>query len=212
MLFDWGAYAYAWYDASVPDQVEAGLPLSFIFEDPDKNPVLYDNEAYARASYELGGLAVGVRHGAVIVHAGGRPVFVDFVPAWPPRNPVTGLTLHDDGKVATISCTGVADSGYKQQKVTLTRPNQVTILRTSDQELRWWCYGAATRDGDTVSWTDGTTLHVRKGHITHFDPQGYRPELVTGMGKLKLADPAPPTYPQVTARPVNGELVIEVDR
>lgn len=212
MLFDWGGYAYAWYDSSVPDNIDPGLPLSFIFEDPDKNPVLYDNEAYARASYELGGLAVGMKHGAVLVHAGGRPVFVDFIPAWPPKNPVADLMLHDDGHVATISCTGVADSGFKQQILTLNRPGRLTIRRVTDQELRWWCYGPAKRDGDSLTWPDGTTLHVRNGHFTGFEPQGYCPELVTGMGKLKLPDPAPPKYPQVTAKPTNGELIIEVDR
>jgi hypothetical protein len=212
MLFDWGAYAYAWYDASVPDEIESGLPLSFIFEDPDKNPVLYDNEAYARASYDLGGLAVGIKHGAVLAHAGGRPVFVDITPAWPPRDPVKNLTVKDDGKVATISCTGVADSGYKQQTITLKRPGSLTISRATDQELRWWCYGPAKRDGDTLTWPDGTSLHVRKGHITSFEPEGYRPELVTGMGKLKLADPAPPKYAQASAKPTGAELVIEVDR
>jgi hypothetical protein len=212
MLFDWGAYAYAWYDSTVPDKIEPNLPRSFIFEDPDKNPILYDNEAYARASYELGGIAVGIKHGAVIAHAGGRPVFVDFIPAWPPKDPVKNLTLHDDGNIATITCTGVADTGYKQQTITLKRSSPLTIERSTDQDLRWWCYGPVQRDADTLTWPDGTTLHVRKGHITSFDPQGYRPEMVTGLGKLKLPDPAPRKYPQVTAKPDNGELIIEVDR
>jgi len=212
MLFDWGAYAYAWYDPTVPDAVEPDLPLSFLFEDPDKNPVLYDNEAYARASYDLGAIAVGIKHGAVAAHAGGQPVFIDFTPTWPPRNPVTNLTLHDEGKIATISCTGVPDTGYKQQTITLNRPNKLTIRRLTDHELRWWCHGPTTRTADTLSWPNGTTLHLRKGHITSFDPQGYCPELITAMGKLKMADPAPMKYPQVTATPTDGEMIIEVDK
>jgi hypothetical protein len=125
---------------------------------------------------------------------------------------VADLTLHDDGQLATISCTGVADSGYKQQMVTLKRPGELTIRRSTDQDLGWWCYGPAMRDGDALIWPDGTTLRLSKGHIARFDPQGYCPQLVTGMGKLKVADPAPVRYPLVTANPENGELVIEVTR
>jgi hypothetical protein len=212
MLFDWGAYAYAWYDPTVPDKVERGLPRSFIFEDPDNNPVLYDNEAYARASYDLGGIAVGIKHGAVIAYAGGRPVFVDFTPAWPPLNPVKDLKLHDDSHIATISCTGVADTAYKSQTITLKRPGKLTIRRVTDKELRWWCYGPAKRHGETLSWPDGTTLRLTKGHIASFDPQGHHPELITGMGKLKVEDPAPVKYPLVTATPENGELIIDVTK
>ncbi|MBI2298986.1 MAG: DUF4962 domain-containing protein, partial [Armatimonadetes bacterium] len=69
MLFDWGGYAYAWYDPTVPAAPEPGAPLSFAFPSV--------NEAYLRDSYEAGGAVIGQRHNAVVIHLGGRPVFVD---------------------------------------------------------------------------------------------------------------------------------------
>lgn len=210
MLFAWGGYAYAWYDPAVEAKIEPGLPLSFLFSDPDPNPVTHVNEAYARSSYEPGDLAVALRRGDVVVHAGGRPVFVDFTPDWPPRRPVSDLTLNDDGRSAVIRCNGVAESGFHSQMVTLERPNRLTIVRRTDTPVRWWCFGPAHRDGDTIRWPDQTSLRVSKGTLTAFDPEGHRPGLVTGMGLLKLPDPAPLTYPAATATPSDGELVLEV--
>jgi len=64
--------------------------------------------------------------------------------------------------------------------------------------------------GNQLVWPDGTTLTVTKGSITSFETEGYYSEKVVGMGKLKLVDPLPIRYPLITARPDDGELVIEI--
>lgn len=204
LLFAWGGYAYCWYDPSVPAETEADAPLSFTFPSV--------NEAYLRASYDPAGLVAGLRRGAIVIHAGGRPVFVDRDERGKRSAPVTGLALEDDGGTARLSCQGAPDSGFTREEVRLVRPNLLTVTRETGTEQTWWCHGPLRRDGNVLRWEDGTTLEVKRGAILSFDPAGYRSELAVGSGKLKLKDPQPASYPLIKARPSEGRLIVEVSR
>jgi hypothetical protein len=202
MLFGWGGYAYAWYDPSVSARVDPTAPLAYGFPSVD--------EAYLRASYEEGGLVAGMRRGAVVVHAGGRPVYVDHGDAHQPPAGAADLALEDDGRRAVLSCRGSAEAGYAFQTVCLDRPGRLTLTRETAAEQAWWCYGNPHRDGGALRWEDGTVLRVVRGTIASLEPEGYRDEKVVGMGLLRLQDPLPMTYPLVRARPQGGRLVLEV--
>lgn len=212
MLFGWGGYAYAWLDETVlAGKVSRGRKrLSWLFEDPDPIPEIYMNEAYARASFEAGAIAVGVRRGAIVAHVGGRPVLVDFTPSWPPQLPVKNLTLRDDGKRAVIRCEGVENSGFDNLTVTLVRPDRLVIEREGKGKWRWWSFPSPSKHGTGLAWPDGTKVTVTTGKVVRHQPRGYTEEKVVGMGKLPLVDPLPTTYPVTTVAPVNGRVVIEI--
>ena len=200
LLFEMGGYVYAWYDPTVPDRVEPGLPMSFEFPDV--------KQVYARGSYDAGGIAVAMWSGSLLVHAGGRPVLSDDPDDDHPAQPIASVALTDDGAAAVLRCTGAGDAAL--QTVTIKRPSLLTISRDTDRSARWICGGRPARRGNTLTWPDGTQLRVTKGRIISFDPEGYHDEKIVGMGKLKLVDPTPMAYPVVTARPDQGELTIEV--
>lgn len=202
MLFDWGGYAYAWYDPKLRAGREPDAPLSFLFPSV--------NEAYVRASYDARGIVAGQRSNLVAVHAGGRPVFVDHQPGTKPPAPVAGLAVDDDRKRATITCQGAPDSGFTSQSLTLQRPGRLTLTRQTDADQAWWCYGKPARSGNILRWDDGTVLEVKRGTIVSMEPDGYHDEKVVGLGLLRLKDPLPMAYPLVTARPSEGALVVEV--
>ncbi len=210
MLFDWGVYAYAWYDPSVAAEVEPNLPRSFRFKDPHENYILETDEAYVRSSFEPGAICAGVIRGALMAHAGGALVFVDFVPTWPPRKPMTELVVSDDGSRAVVHCVAPDDSTFSEQTLALERPSRLTLRRVTDQSVCWWCHASPQRDGNALRWPNGTVLKVTRGEIESLEPLGYTEEKIVGMGKLKLPDPMPTTYPVITARPSDGELRIEV--
>jgi hypothetical protein len=202
MLFDFGGYVYAWYDPSVPDEVDAGLPLAFDFPET--------HEAYVRTGYRPDGLLAGYWQGVVAVHAGGRPVLIEWVNPPPASDPTREVTLAETGTTSVIRCLAVANAAFVEQTVTLERPKRCTIARKTGVEMRWWCHGAPVREGNTVRWPDGTQLLVTRGALTAWDPIGYSDEKIVGMGKLKCVDPLPMRYPLATARPDAGELVIEI--
>lgn len=202
MLFDWGGYAYAWYDPTVPAEVEPNAPLSFNFPSV--------NEAYLRSSYAPNGLVVGTRRKAVVIHAGGRPVYADHSASDQQPEVVADVTLEDDGKRSSLTCKGAADSGFTRQTLLLLRPGRLTLTRETVVEQAWWCYGKPVREGNTLRWEDGTVLEVKQGTIGSLDPEGYHDEKVVGMGLLRLKDPVPMTYPLVKAKPQDGRLVVEV--
>ena len=202
MLFDWGGYAYAWYDPTVPATTETDVPLSFTFPSV--------NEAYLRASYAPNGLVVGMRRRAVVIHAGGRPVYADHYDGHQPPGAVSGVTLQDDGTQASVTCKGVSDSGFARQTLALVRPDRLTLTRDTDAKQAWWYCGKPVRSGNTLRWEDGTVLEVTQGTIVSLDPEGYHDEKVVGMGRLRLKDPSPTTYPLVTAEPQDGQLIVEV--
>ena len=202
MLFDWGGYAYAWYDPTVPAEVGPDAPLSFNFPSV--------NEAYLRASYQPGGIVVGMRRKAVVIHAGGRPVYADHYDGHHPPARVSDVALEDDGGRALLTCKGAEDSGFTRQALLLRRPDRVTLTRHTDGEQSWWCYGNPLREGNILRWEDGTTLEVKRGAIVSLDPEGHHDEKVVGLGLLRLEDPMPMTYPLVKAQPQDGRLVVEV--
>lgn len=202
MLFDWGGYVYAWYDPTVPARIDPEAPRSFNFPSV--------NEAYLRESYEPGGIVAGMRRKAVVIHAGGRPVYADHYGGHHPPEPVSGVTLEDDGQQARLSCKGAADSGFTDQTLLLRRPGVLILTRTTDTEQAWWCYGQPVREGNVLRWEEGTTLTVKRGRIVSVDPEGYHDEKVVGMGLLRLKDPLPMTYPLIKAQPEEGRLEIEV--
>jgi hypothetical protein len=206
LLFSFGGYAYVWYDPSVPDEIETGLPRTFEFPEPAVN------EAYLRDSYRPGDLVVGFKKGGLIVHAGGRPVLVDQLDTDDvnkPARPVEEMLVADDGRLAMIRCVGPQKAGVKEQRVELHRPGRLTIRRETAGEMRWWYAGNAKRDKNTLRWSDGTALTVTRGDISRVDSMGYT-ETKRHYGGMQFADPHPFVYPVVTARPDHGRLEITV--
>jgi hypothetical protein len=202
MLFGWGGYAYAWFDPSLRPARKPNAPRSFVFPSV--------NEAYLRASYEPRGVVVGQRSNTVVIHAGGRPVFVDHRPGSTSPQLVQDLSITDSGAGAVITCRGADDSGFTAQEIVLRRPRRLTLQRRTDADQSWWCYGTPVRTGNRLRWDDGTELEVTHGALVSVEPDGYRDEKVVGLGLLRLKDPLPMAYPLVTARPEGGDLVIEV--
>ncbi len=202
MLFDWGGYSYAWYDPTVAADVPTEAPLSFGF------PSI--NEAYLRASYEPGGIVAGLRRRTVVIHAGGRPVYVDLDDPHRPPEEVREVTLVDEGPWARLACVGAADSGFAQQTLALQRPGTLTLTRVTTARQSGWCHGHPVHEGKTLRWNDGTTLTVTRGRLVGFDPQGYHDEKVVGMGRLRLRDPLPMTYALITVEPEDGVLLLTV--
>lgn len=202
LLFTMGAYSYAWYDATVPDQIEPNLPRAFVFDDV--------NEAYVRSSYKEGAIVAGIRQGTVVVHGGGRPVLVDMYNFHNPPKSVTNLTASEGKDGATILCGGSPTSDFTEQALMLRAPGILTLQRKTTKSVQWWCHGNPKRTGNTLLWPDGTRLSVVRGKLTSLKPGGYQDEKVVGLGKLKLRDPMPTTYPLLTAQPADGELVIEI--
>lgn len=202
MLFGWGGYAYAWYDPTVPAEIDPQAPLSFNFPSV--------NEAYLRTSYDPGDIVVGMRRNAVVIHAGRRPVYADHYDGHNPPGRVNNIKLMDDGQRAYLSCRGGAGSGFNQQTVMLRRPGVVTLSRITESEQAWWCYGTPVQEGNVLRWEDGTTLAVKRGTIVSVEMDGYHDEKVVGMGLLRLQDPLPMSYPLIRAQPAEGRLVVEI--
>ena len=202
MLFDWGGYAYAWFDPTVPAQVDKDAALSFEF------PSI--NEAYLRSSYDPGALVVGLRRGLIVVHAGGRPVFAEAYDYSKMPDAATEMSLTDDGHRALLSCVGSASTGFGRETLTLHRPGRLTVSRATTGEVKWWCHGSPRQAGNVLRWDEGTTLEVTRGRITQVDPEGYHDAKIVGMGLLKCVDPCPMAYPQITAVPADGELTFVV--
>ncbi len=202
LLFEMGGYVYAWYDPTVPDRIERGLPRSFAFPEV--------NEVYARSSYRAGAIVVAASLDGLIVHAGGRPVLISLSPPLEDPKLLKNLSLTDERNRATIEWVPASASAPPPQVVQLRRPNTVTVVMSREGQYRWWCQGTPTRDGNTLVWADGTTLRLVKGTITSFDPEGYQSEKIVGMGKLKCLDPMPMKHPLVTADPQEGEMALEV--
>ena len=206
LLFSFGGYVYLWYDADIPAAIEADLPRSFEFPEPEVN------EAYLRDSYRAGDIVVGFKKGGVIVHAGGRPVLVDMLKTDDvnkPAEPIDEMLLADDGRLAKIRCIGPKSAGIGEQNIELHRPGRLTLHRQTTEPLTWWFAGKPLRDGNTFTWPDGTTLTVATGTISNFDERGFV-ETKTHYAGMKYADPMPMVYPTVTVQPDQGVVKIDV--
>jgi len=150
---------------------------------------------------------VAIKKGSLVVHAGGRPVLVDQFQtddANHPASPVEQMLVADDGRLAMIRCLGPATAHLGVQRVQLVRephqPVQLTIHREVSQPLSWWCAGDPQHQGNTLRWSDGTTLHITQGSITKMDPKGFRETKMHYAG-MQYADPHPMVYPTITAQP-----------
>jgi hypothetical protein len=87
----------------------------------------------------------------------------------------------------------------------------MVVRRQSDRDWQWWCRGAPERDGNTLRWSNGTTLAVSTGTISAYDPVGHVNEIRVGLGKLVVFDPARGEFPLVTIQPDDaGMIVVEV--
>lgn len=198
LLFSFGGYAYAWYDANVPAEVEPDLPLSFLFADVQ--------EAYARANYATGGIIVAQREDMVIVYASARPLLVEILQDTSSTR-LASLVLKDDGTIAEISSTG--GRSFAEQSLTLVRPSTFRLRRLTDKPLEFWCKDLPEVIEHGLRWPDGTRIMVVKGSLANMDPEGFADEKIVGMGKLKCIDPWPRKYPRATIQLADGEIVLE---
>lgn len=206
LLFCLGPYAYLWCDPTIVAAIEENLPYSFEFPEPEVN------EAYVRSSYEPGGMVVGMKKGALIIHAGGRPVFVDRLDVEntaAPAMPVSETLVADDGRHASIRCIGPKTAGLGEQWIDLERPSHLTITRAAEKSLTWWYAGNPKQDGNKLIWLDGTQLKITQGTIYSVDPKGYV-ETKVHFGGMQWADPHPFNYATVTVNPQNGTIAVEV--
>ncbi len=206
LLFGNGPYAFLWYDARVPAEIEANLPLAFEFPEPEVN------EAYIRSSYDEGALVVGMKKGGLVVHAGGRAVLVDQTSTNDVNKPVSAvdeMLVADDGRTAMIRCIGPASAGIGEQVVEISRPGRLTIERSTSKPMSWWYMDSPTMVGQSFRWPDGTELRVEHGRIVNHDPDGYT-ETPVHYGGMKFADPCPRTYATVTVEPDMGKVRLAI--
>jgi hypothetical protein len=208
LLFGYGPYSYIWCDPTVPAEVEPDLPRSFEFPEPEVN------EAYIRSSYQAGDIVAGMLKGSVIIHAGGRSVFVDRMNTADqnkPAPPVEQLLVADDGRTATIRCVGPKQFEIGEQLMELHRPNRLTLSRHTAKPIEFWCMDSPKQEGNRLAWPDGVQLVVEHGKITEFKADGYHETLVH-FGGMKWADPCPHTFPTVRVEPENGVVALTVER
>ncbi|MEO2045554.1 MAG: hypothetical protein ABGX16_03150 [Pirellulales bacterium] len=190
----------------IEPRVEAELPRSFQFPEPEVD------EAYMRASYQPGDIAVGMKKGGLVVHAGGRPVLVDQLDVEDINHPtasVQEMLLADDGQQALIRSVGPKTAGLAEQWIQLNRPHRLTIRRNVDRPLTWWYTGTAVRTENQLCWPDGTKLQVVEGTIVSIQPSG-RTDAKAHYGGMQYADPHPFTYPTITVKPADGQLKVIV--
>lgn len=206
LLFGSGPYAFLWYDTSVPAHIEPNLPLSFEFPEPEVN------EAYLRASYDEGALLAGMKKGSLIVHAGGRAVFVDQLPTNDinkPTSAVDEMLVTDDGRTAAIRCVGPKEAAIGEQFVELTRPGQLTVERNTSEPVSWWYMENPQLVGKAFRWPDGVELRIEQGEIAEHKIDGYV-ETPVHYGGMKYADPCPRTYATVKVLPENGKVRLAI--
>jgi hypothetical protein len=206
LLFCYGPYDYLWYDPTVTPAIEPHLPYSFEFSEPEVN------EAYMRSSYDPGAIVAGMYKGMLNVHAGGQRVLVEQLyinESGAPLKPVDEMLVADDGSLATISCVGPKSLGIGEQVVKLSRPDKLTINRTTEKPITWWYAGNPTQNDNTFDWSNRTQLKVIQGTVSKIDPKGYV-DAKRHYGGMQFADPHPFVYPMITVQPANGKVVIEI--
>lgn len=220
-----GCYAFVWYDPAVPPEPDE-TRLSYRFPSV--------GEAYARVSWKPGDLLVGVQKGQIVVHAGARPVLIDFLPGKTAPAGLEATELADDGRVAVIRCGAAktadepgihtidiqrdrsserrggpenpaADESASKLELTLDRPaRRLTVLRRVPGDWTWWCHEVPVRKANVLTWPGGVSLTVTAGEVSSVEPEGFAQILAVGFEKLVLKDPAPRKFPKVTLRPSAG--------
>lgn len=202
LRFCLGAYAFAWYDSSLPAAAEE---KRHAFHFPSVE------EAYLRASWQPCDLIAGVRRGTVVAHAGGRPVLVDLT-AWDPARVPAIRQVTDDGARAVVRCGH--DEAEEALVVALDLPGHLRIRRRVEGEWTWWCQSGVTFQEDTWSWAatpQPATMRLVEGTVRQWEPDGYQPEMAVGYSLLKLHDPAPRRYPRATVAPdPSGYVTLEI--
>ncbi|MCP4643233.1 MAG: DUF4962 domain-containing protein [bacterium] len=198
LLFELGGYACLWYDETVPiEPVDAALSYAF--------PSVC--QAYARASWESGGILAAIgRGGELVVHAGGAPVVVASGLA-------TESTIAPTVKEAGASAELEWQEGGQRTAVELRRPH-TAVVRWQDPPPDWsfWIFEVPTRKDGGLVWGNGIELRMLRGRITDVQQEGHAPSLVVGMGRLTVFDPAPRRYPLVNVAPdENGVLELQVE-
>jgi hypothetical protein len=199
LLFELGAYAFLWNDDSVPPKA-AETKLSWHFPSVD--------EAYARSSWKPGDLLVGVRHGEVVISAGGQTIFIapDAVTNSVGQHKILGIT--DDGRRAVIHC---ADATASTQIELDRRSGKVQIQRSGKEVWKFWCQGQPERRRNQLRWRNAATLEIREGQLSEWSPQGHTTTLSVANGLLPLHDPVCKSYPLVTVLPTaKGRVILEI--
>ncbi len=203
LLFEFGGYAFAWYDAAVPDEpIEA--PLSYQFDSV--------GQAYMRGSWDPKGLLIAAdRGGQVIVHAGGIPVVMapGIIKATA-ESPYAATIIRDDGAVCKMAWGTDEDA---QIQVKLTRPDSVQLRWINVKEpLVFRSHRTPSTVARHLTWRGGTQLSVVNGSLDRLEPNAYEVQFAVGNGKLDLIDPAPRKYPEIYLNPSDDheiEILIE---
>ncbi len=184
LLFELGGYAYCWYDPSV--QADIGeAPLAFSF------PSVY--QAYARESWQPGGIVASIdRGGQVVIHAGGTAVLVASGFSTESK---AAPTISNDGVSTTLLWAEGTDTGVT---LTLERPGRLRgEWRGVPQRWSFWSLEAPTVVSGDLVWRDNVRMRIKEGVFAQVSPQGYEPVHAVGNGKLKLINPEPERYPQI---------------
>ncbi len=198
LLFELGGYAYCWFDASVPDQVD-GARMSYYFKSV--------GEGYARQSWRAGDLLAGVAKDRLAIHAGGEPIIATISVEGEPvfDCPVSSVT--DNGTNAVIRC----GANTNQLVIELNRSERVLrFSRNSTNDFIWYCPRAPKQVGKSLNWDAKVTLEIGTGKLVRIEPDAYEPLFATGFNKLKLKDPAPMKYTRVIVRPDNGIVDLKI--
>lgn len=194
LLFTLGAYAYCWYDATVPDQV-GNERLSYHFKSV--------GEAYLRSSFEPGDLLVGVSKDRIVVHAGGIPVLVAMNVGEKPLPDLQITSVSDTNGIAILK----GNKGTNAFTFELNRrEHTLRIVRTGNDDWLWYSPHKVTQNGKALMWGQRATLKVNNGNIASVEPDAYSPLFATGFNKLTLKDPAPQKLSRLSLAPDKGEI------
>jgi hypothetical protein len=198
LLFELGGYAYCWFDASVPDRVDAA-PLSYFFKSV--------GEAYMRQSWRPADLLVGVAKDRLAVHAGGEPVLATISVEGGPIFDCPVDSINDNGTNATIRCGATTN----QLVIELNRKKrELRFVKNSTNDFIWYCPHAPEQAGDGLKWSGKATVQIRTGKLIRIERYAYEPLFATGFNKLKMKDPAPMKYTRVIVRPDNGVIEMKI--
>lgn len=192
LLFELGGYAYCWYDASVPAE-PSNAPLAFSF------PSVY--QAYARESWNPGGIVAAIDHGGqVVICAGGTTV---FVAAGLSNENNAVPTIANDGDSTILRWDEGDDFGVT---LTLERPGTLKgEWRGVPASWSFWSLEAPMAVSGELVWRDNVRMRIAEGALAQVPPDGYEPVHAVGNGKLKLINPEPERYPQVNVEASTGK-------